>query len=79
MGHVISKLRVAPDANKIEAVQKWPRPATIKQLKGFLGLLGYYRRFIMNYGKLAQPLTSLLKKEATFQWNEAAEEAFLLH
>ena len=76
LGHVISKLGVAPDADKIEAVQKWPRPTTIKQLRGFLGLSGYYKRFIMNYGKLAQPLTSLLKKEATFQWNEAVEEAF---
>lgn len=66
LGHVISKLGVALDADKIEAVQKWPRQTTTKQLRGFLGLSGYYRRFIMNYGQLAQPLTTLFKKEATF-------------
>ncbi|GJT69050.1 putative mitochondrial protein [Tanacetum coccineum] len=56
-------------------LQKCPTPAIIKQLRGFLGLTGYYRRFIKNYAGISQPLTSLLKKNA-FKWNVAAELAY---
>jgi len=75
LGHVIADGVVAMDTDKVSAVQAWPRPRSVKALRGFLGLTGYYRRFINNYGVIAAPLTALLKREA-FLWSSAATEAF---
>ena len=61
LGHYISEGEVSTDPRKVEAVAQWPTPRTMKQLRGFLGFKGYYRRFIRNYGKIAQPLTTLCK------------------
>jgi hypothetical protein len=63
------------DTSKVEAVENWPQPRSVKGLRGFLGLAGYYRRFIKDFGAIASPLTQLLKRNA-FQWSEEADSAF---
>lgn len=76
LGHVISIQGVAADPTKIEHMVHWPRPHSLKALRGFLGLTCYYRRFIQGYGKIYHSLNLLLKKDA-FKWNPEAESAFL--
>ena len=63
------------DQEMVAAVATWPQPGNVRALRGFLGLAGYYRRFIQDYGSVAAPLTALLKKEA-FLWSSAATDAF---
>ena len=77
LGHDIGQTGVRPDEKRIEAVKECPEPRTTRELKGFLGLAEYYRRFIPNFSKTAKPLTELLKKNTPYVWNDKTNEAFI--
>jgi hypothetical protein len=75
LGHIISGEGVATDPSKIQDIVKWAEPQTLKKLRGFLGLTGYYRRFIQDYANICKPLYAALKKDS-FQWGVAQQQAF---
>jgi len=77
LGNVVRQTGVKPDEKRIEAVRDYPEPKTSRELKGFLGLAGYYRRFIPNFSKISKPLTQLLKKNTPYIWNDKTENAFI--
>ncbi|KAL0560509.1 hypothetical protein IC582_000914 [Cucumis melo] len=76
LGHVVSKDGVSVDPAKIEAVTGWTRPSTVSEVRSFLGLAGYYRRFVENFSRIATPLTQLTRKGAPFVWSKACEDSF---
>lgn len=76
LGHVISENGVLPDKAKTRVVEDFPTPRNVKQLKRFLGLMSYYRRFIPRFSTLASPLHRLLKKDAKYEWTDKQEQAF---
>ncbi|WVZ71088.1 LOW QUALITY PROTEIN: hypothetical protein U9M48_019712 [Paspalum notatum var. saurae] len=76
LGHVISKGGIAVDPSKVSTITNWKVPEIPKEVRGFLGLVGYYRRFIENFSKIAKPMTSLLEKDAEFRWINAQQAAF---
>ncbi|XP_038977292.1 uncharacterized mitochondrial protein AtMg00860-like [Phoenix dactylifera] len=75
LGHVVSGDGVRVDIRKIEVMTDWPLPKDISALRGFLGLTGYYRRFVKGYSLIAKPLMTMLKKDG-FEWTPAARQAF---
>lgn len=76
LGHIIGEDGVKPDPGKITAVERFPTPRNVKTIRQFLGLAGYYRRFIPNFSKVSKPLTDLLKKEKEFKWEVKQKSAF---
>ena len=76
LGHVVSKDGIQVDPKKIEAVIDWPRPTTITEVRSFLGLIGYYRRFVEDFSKIATPLARLTQKNIKFNWTGRCEEHF---
>uniref|UniRef100_A0A6V7KDU1 RNA-directed DNA polymerase n=1 Tax=Bracon brevicornis TaxID=1563983 RepID=A0A6V7KDU1_9HYME len=76
LGHIISEDGLKPDPKKIIAVHKFPQPKKPKNIREFLGLTGYYRRFVKNFSKIAKPLTKLLENDVEFTWSKEAQDAF---
>ena len=76
LGHVVSASGVSVDSEKIEAVMSWERPKLVFKIHSFLGLAGYYRRFIKDLSRLAAPMKRLTRKKVKSEWNDLCEKAF---
>ena len=76
LGHVVSASGVSMDPKKVEAVMIWERPKSVFEIRSFLGLAGYYKRFIEDFSRLEAPVTRLARKEVKFEWNELCQKAF---
>ena len=76
LGHIVSGEGVRTDPSKVEAVKDWPRPLSVKEVRSFLGLASYYRRFVPDFATIAAPLHALTHKYAQFKWTKECEEAF---
>jgi hypothetical protein len=76
LGHEISGDGVRTDPKNIQAVRLWPTPSNLKEVRGFLGLAGYYRKFVRDFGIINRPLTDLLKKSSVFRWTELENASF---
>ncbi|KAG7594102.1 Integrase catalytic core [Arabidopsis thaliana x Arabidopsis arenosa] len=76
LGHIISDQGVSVDPEKIRSIKEWPRPKNATEIRSFLGLAGYYRRFVKGFASMAQPMTRLTGKDTKFQWSEECEKSF---
>lgn len=76
LGFIIGNGGISTDPSKVESIINWPIPKTLKQVRGFLGLTGWYRRFISNFADVTHPITELLTKKKKFEWTDSANEAF---
>ena len=76
LGHVISAEGGMVDPKKIEAVVNWETPKNVHEVRSFLGLAGYYRRFIKDFSIIASPLTKLLRKQPQFVWTDECQQSF---
>jgi hypothetical protein len=76
LGHTISQEGIAVDPDKVQEVMDWKPPTTVHQIRSFLGLVRYYRRFILDFSQIAKPMMELLKKGAKFEWGKKCEDAF---
>jgi hypothetical protein len=76
LGHTISSDGISVDPSKVQEVMDWKPPTSVHQIRSFLGLAGYYRRFIPNFSRIAKPMTELLKKGIKFSWDQKCDDAF---
>jgi hypothetical protein len=75
-GHIISEEGIVMEPEKVEAIKEWSAPRNVAEVRSFMGIAGYYRRFIVGFSKRAHPITSLQRKEKKFQWTEECEKSF---
>ncbi|KAL4272776.1 hypothetical protein GQ457_13G014740 [Hibiscus cannabinus] len=75
-GHVVSSEGIRVDPKKVEAIVNWKQPTSVTEIRSFLGLAGYYRRFVSGFSKVAAPLTKLLQKGVKYEWSDARQQAF---
>ena len=76
LGHVVLASGVSVNPEKVEVVMSWERPKSVFEIRSFLGLTGYYRRFIEDFSRITASMTRLTQKEVTFKWDDRCEEAF---
>jgi hypothetical protein len=76
LGHVISKGGISVDPSKVQDILSWNAPMSVSDIQSFLGLAGYYRRFIEGFLKISKPMTELLEKDRKFEWTPACEVSF---
>jgi len=76
LGHYISGEGIAVDERKVEVIKKWPNPTNLTELRSFLGLASYYRKFVKNFSAIASSLTTLLRKDIPYEWKPDQQEAF---
>ena len=76
LGHIISDAGVSVDPKKVEAITNWPRPTNVTEVQSFLGLAGYYRKFVEDFAAIASPLNKLTRKWTKFEWSTACEDSF---
>jgi hypothetical protein len=76
LGHIISNGGISVDPAKVKEIMEWSIPTTVTEVRSFLGLAGYYQRFIEGFSKIAKPMTSLLEKGREFKWDEKCQESF---
>ena len=77
LGDIISKEGISVDLMKIEAIKDLPRPTTVTEVRSFLGLAGYYRRFVEGFSQIVAPFTQLTRKNKKFVWEEEQDKSFL--
>ena len=77
LGFIVTAQGVEVDPEKVKAIQDWPRPTSISQVRSFHGLASFYRRFVPNFSSITAPLTGIIKKNSVFNWGDEQEEAFL--
>ncbi|KAK9125231.1 hypothetical protein Scep_014077 [Stephania cephalantha] len=76
LGHVVGAAGIAVDPSKIQTITDWPTPSSVSEIRSFLGLAGYYRRFVKDFSKIASPMTRLTQKDVAYEWTEKCEAAF---
>ena len=76
LGHVINEEGISIDLSKIEAIVNWPTPTNVSEVRSFLGLAGYYKKFVKDFSRIAVPLTQLTKKGTAYEWTDDRESAF---
>ena len=76
LGHVVSKEGISTDPDKVKVLEKWPIPNNLSDLRLFLGCTGYYRQYIRDYARIAEPLYRLERKGTVFKWNDDCQKAF---